>query len=70
MAGADVNNFTASGPEGKRLAAGGWYHFFHMDDIRTIAPRWLHYEVLYRFIYIYIYIFTYIYMRLCFTAYA
>eukprot|EP00967_Tisochrysis_lutea_P093040 scaffold134391_cov38-Tisochrysis_lutea.AAC.1 len=29
----------------KRHAAGGWYHFFHIDDIRAIAPRWLHYEV-------------------------
>ena len=23
-------------------AAAGWYHFFHMDDIRAIAPRWYH----------------------------
>eukprot|EP00966_Prymnesium_polylepis_P107536 2489177-Prymnesium_polylepis.1 len=30
--------------EGKWHAAAGWYHFFHMDDIRKIAPRWYHYE--------------------------
>ena len=30
-------------PEGKKHASAGWYHFFHMDDIRQIAPRWLHY---------------------------
>lgn len=23
--------------------AAGWYHIFHMDDLKTIAPRWLHY---------------------------
>lgn len=45
MAGADINNFSTPGPDGMRHAAGGWYHFFHIDDIRAIAPRWLHYEV-------------------------
>lgn len=44
-AGADVNNYNPPGPDGKRHAAGGWYMFFHIDDIRTIAPRWLHYEI-------------------------
>lgn len=23
--------------------AAGWYHVFHLEDLRTIAPRWLHY---------------------------
>ena len=23
--------------------AAGWYHIFHLDDLRQIAPRWLHY---------------------------
>ena len=23
--------------------AAGWYHIFHLDDLRAIAPRWLHY---------------------------
>ena len=27
---------------GKRHAAGGWIHIFHVDDLRKIAPRWLH----------------------------
>ena len=29
---------------GKKHAAGGWYHFFHIDDIRAIAERWLYWE--------------------------
>lgn len=24
-------------------STGGWYHLFHVDDARKIAPRWLHY---------------------------
>ena len=28
---------------GRKHSAGGWYHFFHMSDIRKIAHRWLHY---------------------------
>jgi hypothetical protein len=23
--------------------AAGWYHIFHIDDLRAIAPRWLHF---------------------------
>jgi len=23
--------------------AAGWYHIFHLDDLKAIAPRWLHY---------------------------
>ena len=42
LAGADVDNHTRPGPEGKRNAAAGWYHIFHIDDIRQIAPRWLY----------------------------
>lgn len=26
----------------KQHAAGGWYHLFHIEDIKRIAPRWLH----------------------------
>ena len=43
ISGADVNDHRPTGPDGKRHAAGGWYHFFHMDDIRKIAHRWLYY---------------------------
>ena len=43
IAGDDVNDVRPAGPEGKKHASGGWYHFFHIDDIRKIAPRWLHY---------------------------
>ena len=42
-AGADVNVHTTPPAEGLRVSAGGWYHFFHVDDIRAIAHRWLHY---------------------------
>ena len=28
--------------KGKRHASGGWYHIFHMSDVKKIAPRWLH----------------------------
>lgn len=42
-AGADVHVHTTPPPEGLRVSAGGWYHFFHVDDIRAIAHRWLHY---------------------------
>ena len=42
IAGDDVDDSRPAGPEGKKHAAGGWYHFFHMDDIRAIAPRWYH----------------------------
>jgi hypothetical protein len=41
-AGADSDDLTPPGANGKRHASGGWYHFFHMDDIKVIAPRWLH----------------------------
>ncbi|KOO35213.1 peptidyl serine alpha-galactosyltransferase, partial [Chrysochromulina tobinii] len=41
-AGADLDDLTPPGANGKRHASGGWYHFFHMDDIKVIAPRWLH----------------------------
>ena len=30
-------------PEGLKVSAGGWYHFFHIEDIRAIAHRWLYY---------------------------
>ena len=43
IAGADVSDTGPAGPNGKRHASGGWYHFFHIDDIRTIARRWLYY---------------------------
>ena len=37
-----VGNFVPA--EAVPLArAAGWYHIFHVDDLRTIAPRWLHY---------------------------
>ena len=29
--------------EGLKISAGGWYHFFHIEDIRKIAHRWLYY---------------------------
>ena len=41
-AGADID-LLGNPKEGKRLSAGGWYHFFYIDDIRKIAPRWFHY---------------------------
>jgi hypothetical protein len=41
IAGGDVRNHAPAGPEGKRHAAAGWYHFFHMDDIRKISHRWM-----------------------------
>ena len=30
-------------PDGLKISAGGWYHFFHIEDIRKIAHRWLYY---------------------------
>ena len=37
-----VRNFVPA--EAVPLArAAGWYHIFHVEDLRTIAPRWLHY---------------------------
>ena len=37
-----VGNFVP--PAAVPLArAAGWYHIFHVEDLRTIAPRWLHY---------------------------
>lgn len=44
MAGDDVNDHHPAGPNGKKHAAGGWYHFFHIDDIRKIAHRWYYWE--------------------------
>ena len=43
LAGDDVDNMRPAGPEGKKHASAGWYHFFHIDDIRRIAHRWLYY---------------------------
>ena len=28
--------------------AAGWYHIFHVEDLRTISPRWLHYTEMMR----------------------
>ena len=42
-AGADLHVHTTPPAEGLRVSAGGWYHFFHVDDIRAISHRWLHY---------------------------
>ena len=42
-AGADVNVHATPPPDGLKISAGGWYHFFHIDDIRKIAHRWLYY---------------------------
>jgi hypothetical protein len=42
-----VGNFVP--PEAVPLArAAGWYHIFHVEDLRTIAPRWLHYTEMMR----------------------
>lgn len=43
ISGDDVDDHSPAGPEGKKHAAGGWYHFFHIGDIRKIAHRWLYY---------------------------
>ena len=42
-AGADVNVHSTPPAEGLQISAGGWYHFFHIEDIRKIAHRWLYY---------------------------
>lgn len=38
-----VENFVPEPAMAKLARAAGWYHMFHIDDLRTIAPRWLHY---------------------------
>mmetsp|Transcript_5293 Transcript_5293/g.11496 ORF Transcript_5293/g.11496 Transcript_5293/m.11496 type:complete len:625 (+) Transcript_5293:213-2087(+) len=40
MVGADYRNHNKQGP--KRHSAGGWYHFFYIEDIRKIARRWFY----------------------------
>jgi hypothetical protein len=30
-------------PTAKLARAAGWYHIFHLEDLKQIAPRWLHY---------------------------
>ena len=42
-AGADVNVHATPPADGLKVSAGGWYHFFHIDDIRKIAHRWLYF---------------------------
>jgi hypothetical protein len=39
-----IENFVPE-PElaAKYAKAAGWYHMFHIDDLRTISPRWLYY---------------------------
>ena len=41
-AGDDLDNHKPS-DDGYKHASAGWYHFFHIDDIRQIAHRWLYY---------------------------
>ena len=36
-----VDNFVRRG--GAWARAAGWYHIFHIDDLRTLAPDWLRY---------------------------
>ena len=38
-----VENFVPHAPMAKLARAAGWYHIFHLDDLKQIAPRWLHY---------------------------
>ena len=38
-----VENFVPEPSMAGLARAAGWYHIFHIDDLRTIAPRWLHY---------------------------
>ena len=42
--GADVDDHSPNpAHSGRRHAAGGWYHFFQIDDITQIAHRWYYY---------------------------
>ena len=36
-------NFLPDASAATFAKAAGWYHVFHIDDLRKIAPRWLHY---------------------------
>ena len=36
-------NFIPDAAMARFAKAAGWYHIFHIDDLRVIAPRWLHY---------------------------
>ena len=36
-------NFLPDASVARFAKAAGWYHIFHIDDLRAIAPRWLHY---------------------------
>jgi hypothetical protein len=36
-------NFIPDDAMAKFARAAGWYHIFHLEDLKTIAPRWLHY---------------------------
>ncbi len=38
-----LENFVPDASKAKWAKAAGWYHVFHIEDLRTIAPRWLHY---------------------------
>ena len=38
-----VENFVPDPTTVSYAKAAGWYHIFHIDDLRAIAPRWLHY---------------------------
>ena len=39
-----VDNFVPGGEAARAWArAAGWYHIFHIDDLRTLAPDWLRY---------------------------
>ena len=42
IAGDDVDDHKPAGPEGKKHAAGGWYHFCHISDIRKVRRRTMH----------------------------
>ena len=36
-------NFLPDAAAARFAKAAGWYHIFHLEDLRAIAPRWLHY---------------------------
>ena len=36
-------NFLPDPSKSTFAKAAGWYHIFHLDDLKAIAPRWLHY---------------------------
>ena len=38
-----VENFVPDASMASLARAAGWYHVFHLEDLKTIAPRWLHY---------------------------